>query len=56
MLARTAGVEPWSEGHWQALKPVMKMLADAGQKVITTTLNKRPWDGQTEDAFSTMIE
>ncbi len=55
-VARIAGVEPWSEGHWQALKPVMKMLADAGQKVITTTLNKRPWNGQTEDAFSTMIE
>ncbi len=55
-VARVAGVEPWSDGHWQALKPVMKMLADAGQKVITTTLNKRPWNGQTEDAFGTMIE
>ncbi len=55
-VARVAGVEPWTEEHWQALKPVMKMLADAGQKVITTTLNKRPWNGQTEDAFGTMIE
>jgi hypothetical protein len=32
------------------------MLANAGQKVITATLNKRPWNGQTEDAFGTMIE
>lgn len=55
-VARVAGVEPWSNAHWNALHPVMKMLADAGQKVITTTINKRPWNGQTEDAFDTMIE
>lgn len=54
-VARVEGVEPWSEAHWTALKPIMKMLADAGQKVITTTLNKRPWNGQTEDAFDSMI-
>lgn len=54
-VARVAGVEPWSEAHWKALSPVMKMLANAGQKVITTTLNKRPWNGQTEDAYDTMI-
>lgn len=54
-VARVAGVEPWSQAHWDALQPVMKMLADAGQKVITTTLNKRPWNGQTEDAFDSMI-
>ncbi len=54
-VARVAGVEPWSQGHWDALRPVMKMLADAGQKVITATLNKRPWNGQTEDAFDSMI-
>lgn len=55
-VARVAGVEPWSNTHWDALHPVMKMLADAGQKVITTTINKRPWNGQTEDAFDSMIE
>ena len=55
-VARTEGVEPWSEGHWEALKPNMQMLASAGQKVITATLNKRPWNGQTEDPFETMIE
>lgn len=54
-VARIAGVDPWSDAHWQALKPVMQMLADAGQKVITATLNKRPWNGQTEDAFDSMI-
>lgn len=54
-VARVERVEPWSEAHWKALYPVMKMLADAGQKVITATLNKRPWNGQTEDAFDSMI-
>jgi hypothetical protein len=34
----------------------MQMLAGAGQKVITTTLNNRPWGGQTEDAFGSMID
>lgn len=55
-VARTEGVEPWSDAHWKALKPTMQMLASAGQKVITATLNKRPWNGQTEDPFDTMIE
>lgn len=54
-VARVEGVEPWSEAHWKALYPVMKMLADAGQKVITATLNKDPWNGQTEDAYGSMI-
>jgi hypothetical protein len=54
-VARVHGVEPWSDAHWDALRPLMKMLADAGQKVITATLNKRPWGGQTEDAFGSMI-
>lgn len=55
-VARSEGVEPWSDAHWKALKPTMQMLAQAGQKVITTTLNKRPWNGQTEDPFDSMIE
>jgi len=54
-VARVNGVKPWSEGHWTALRPLMKMLAGAGQKVITTTLNNRPWGGQTEDAYDSMI-
>lgn len=55
-VARMAETEPWTDAHWNALRPVMKMLADAGQKVITATLNKRPWNGQTEDAFDSMID
>lgn len=55
-VSRVEGVENWSQEHWEALRPLMKMLADAGQKVITTTINKRPWNGQTEDAYDSMIE
>ena len=54
-VARIHNVEPWSEAHWEVLKPVMKMLADAGQKVITTSINKKPWAGQTYDPFDSMI-
>ena len=54
-VARVHGVEPWSEAHWEALTPVMKMLADAGQKVITTTITDQPWASQTLDPFESMV-
>ncbi len=54
-VARFHNVKVWSPEHWTLLKPLMKMLADAGQKTITATINKRPWGGQTEDAFESMI-
>lgn len=37
------------------MRPLMKMLANAGQKVITATLMHKPWNGQTEDYFDTMV-
>lgn len=54
-VARAQGLELWSDAHFEALKPLMKMLADAGQKVITTTLNKDPWNNQCYDAYADMI-
>src|SRR5690606_7030212 len=54
-VARTEGVPLWSDAHFEALKPMMQRLASAGQKVITTTLNKDPWNSQTFDAFEDMI-
>lgn len=53
-VARTENVKLWSEEHFAAMKPLYKMLADAGQKVITTTLNKDPWV-QTYDKYEDMI-
>lgn len=54
-VARTQGLEVWSDAHFEALKPVMKRLADAGQKVITATLNKDPWNHQCYDGYEPMI-
>lgn len=54
-VARFNKVQPWSKEHWDLLKPIMKQLADAGQKAITVSLNKRPWGGQTFDQFEAMI-
>lgn len=54
-VARVNNVAMWSDNHFEALKPVMQMLANAGQKVITTTLNKDPWNVQTFDPYADMI-
>lgn len=54
-VARYENVPLWSEAHFEAMRPVMKMLADAGQKSVTATIMSRPWNGQTEDAFGSMV-
>jgi len=54
-IARVHGVEHWSEEHWKLMEKPMEMLASAGQKVITTTLNKDPWNVQTYDRYEDMI-
>src|SRR5690606_34571220 len=54
-VARVHGVEPWSEEHWELMKVPMKMLADAGQKVITANVNKDPWNNQCFDPYEDMI-
>ncbi|MDR2085802.1 MAG: DUF4091 domain-containing protein [Dysgonamonadaceae bacterium] len=54
-VARTQNLKLWSDEHFNALRPVMKMLAGAGQKVITATLNKDPWNHQCYDAYDDMI-
>ncbi|GHT68399.1 hypothetical protein AGMMS50239_33370 [Bacteroidia bacterium] len=54
-VARYHQVPLWSQAHFDAMRPVMKMLADAGQKVITTTIMHKPWNGQTEDFFDSMV-
>ena len=54
-VARTEGVELWSDEHFEAMRPVMTMLAEAGQKVITATLNRDPWRYQCFDDYEPMI-
>lgn len=54
-VARYYQVPLWSKEHFDAMRPLMKMLADAGQKVITASIIHKPWNGQTEDYFETMV-
>jgi hypothetical protein len=54
-LARYHRVPVWSAEHFARLKPHLRLLADAGQKVLTTTLLHAPWGGQTYDSYDSMI-
>ncbi|MCR5019282.1 MAG: DUF4091 domain-containing protein [Bacteroidales bacterium] len=54
-VARYHSVEPWSQEHFNYMDPVMSILAKAGQKTITATITGRPWNGQTEDPFGSMV-
>lgn len=54
-VAEIEGLEMWSDDHFRAMEPTMRMLAEAGQKVITATLNKDPWNCQTEFPYADMI-
>ena len=55
-VARYHNVELWSEEHIELLRKYLTMLADAGQKCITTTLVEKPWNGEAcFDAFGSMI-
>ncbi|MDL2265968.1 DUF4091 domain-containing protein [Parabacteroides sp. OttesenSCG-928-G07] len=54
-VARYYQVPLWSKEHFDVMRPYMKMLADVGQKVITTSIMHKPWNGQTEDHFDSMV-
>ncbi len=53
--ARYFQVEPWSEAHLDAMRPTMEKLAKSGQKVITASIMHKPWGGQTQDYFESMV-
>ena len=57
-IARYHEVELWSDDHVQLLKPYLTMLAEAGQKCITTTINDRPWGWEKPcyDDFRSMVD
>ena len=54
-VARIEGLEMWSDAHFDALVTYMQPLARVGQKVITATLNKDPWNNQCYDPYADMI-
>lgn len=55
-VARYHNVELWSDAHFELLRPLMEMLANAGQKCITSSIMYRPWGGQTFDHFESLIK
>lgn len=59
-VARFHRVKLWSKEHLNLLQPLLKKLAGAGQKCITTTLIDKPWgdgtgSGPCFDSYGTMI-
>ena len=54
-VARYYNVPLWSKEHFDLLRPVMKMLADVGQSAITASIMHKPWNGQTEDHYDSMV-
>ncbi|GAB6010373.1 DUF4091 domain-containing protein [Dysgonomonas reticulitermitis] len=54
-VARVEGLEVWSEAHFDALHKYMQPLARIGQKAITATVNKEPWNNQCYDPYADMI-
>ena len=55
-VARFNKVEVWSQQHFDLLRPLMSMLAQAGQKCITASIMHKPWGGQTYDHFESLIK
>ncbi len=54
-IARYHKVPLWSQQHWYLIRKYLDLLAEAGQKCITTTIVNKPWHGQTYDPFGSMI-
>lgn len=55
-IARFAKVQPFSNEHFDAMRPVYKLLASAGQKTITIPILDEPWDHQCRDAYHSLVE
>ena len=54
-VARYYNVEPFSQEHFDLMRPIMKRYAEAGGKVITASIMHKPWNGQTYDPFESMV-
>lgn len=55
-ISRYHGVTPWSDAHFEAMKPYMQLLARAGQKTVSAVLFHEPWGNQSHDKFDPMVE
>jgi hypothetical protein len=55
-VARVHDVPLWSAAHYNFMRPYYTMLANAGQKYITTSIIHEPWNHQTYDDFPSLIK
>ena len=54
-VSRWENVKPFSKPHYDAMRPLWELLAGCGQKMLTTTITKLPWNHQCFDGYDTMI-
>lgn len=54
-VSRYHGVERWSDAHFDALRPYLRLLARCGQRVVSTVLFYEPWGDQSFDKFDPMV-
>lgn len=54
-VARYHQLPLWSDAHFDAMRPLMKRLATAGQRIVTASIMSKPWGGQTHDSFESMV-
>jgi len=55
-IARVHQVPLWSNEHFSLMKNYYKMLANAGQKTITTSIVNEPWGHQTYDDYPSLVK
>jgi hypothetical protein len=55
-IARIHKLPLWSNEHFDKMRPYYTMLANAGQKCITTSIMHEPWGHQTYDDFPSLIK
>ncbi len=54
-VSRYHNVPRWSDAHFEALRPYLKLLAKSGQKVVSAILFYEPWGDQSHDKFDAMV-
>lgn len=55
-ISRYYGVTPWSDEHFEAMRPYAQLLGRAGQKMVSAILIYEPWGEQSRDKFDPMID
>ena len=54
-VARYFRVKPFSDRHYDRMRPLWRELASVGQRAVTCTIMPRPWAHQCFDEYGTMV-